>query len=485
MPAGKLVVTKNKVFVFTFFLLYAISFLLLFSRRGLGLYFHPDFKDSFMDLFNMAASPFNSTYPPFSLIGFKILHLLTHPDIACSSFALKQNYYGAWFVMLYIFAFSSMFLYIIFFSIRGDNKRKIFYSILFLFSGIVLWATERANVMSFAFLFSLLFAIFYVDGDERKKRLSYVFIALAISLKLYPGAFLLLLLEKKDFKGFFLVILETIAIFVFSYAICQYLDFLIQFEYDLGLMEYMKDIRSYIKVLFHLAAIFFVFVFSCFVIYEIYRENWRVVKILGFFSFAAIVFFVAFISLAKKENIISFVLNVFKPIMNAIAFGNERAPAVESVSVSAKNLFLLINFLLTGNSTFSKSGMVVVFKVLCVFLCVFSFVFNERSWKKLASASLLCMYVPDFSGFYLLIYFIIPLLFFINEKENNKIDYVYACLFAIITTFFIIPFKLEGGIYYNIITGSFIVISLCVFLFLMLLFFDAICNVARKGKELK
>ena len=155
-----------------------------------------------MDLFNMAVRPYNTTYPPLSLIPFKLLHLLPHPDVALSEEGLRANYCGAMFLALYFLAFASVFLFTTYFFVKGEPKRKIFYSVLLLFSGIVLWALERANIMSFAFLLSLLFVIFYSSGDEKKKRLSYLFIALAMSLKLYPGAFLLLLLEKRTLRGF-------------------------------------------------------------------------------------------------------------------------------------------------------------------------------------------------------------------------------------------------------------------------------------------
>lgn len=478
MPCLKL--SKNKLFVLLFSFLYFISFLLLFSRRGVGLYFHPDFHDSFMDLFNMAASPYNSTYPPLSMIPFKLLHLLTHPDVAFAPFDLRENYCGAFFLMLFIFAFSSVFLYTMFFSVKGDVKRKIFYSLLFLFSGIVFWTTERANIMSFAFLFSLLFVVLYCDGDEKKKRISYVLLALAISLKLYPGAFLLLLLEKKDFKGILCVALQTLVIFVFSYIVCMQLDKVINFEQGMGLFNYMKDAKSYVKVLFYLAAAFLVLVAGCFVMYEIYRQNWRFVKILACASFVLLVLAVPVLYLAKKINLLSVASAAFAPVFNALKFGQSRAPAVESVSVSFKNFFLLVNYLLTGNSSFSRPLVISACKVLCCLLCVFSFAFNKKLWKKLVSVTLLCIYFPDFSGFYLLVYLLIPLLFFINDSENDWLDYVYACLFAVATTFLIVPYKMDGGILYNMISGSFIVVSLCVFCLFLLLVLNAVYDLAKQ-----
>ena len=433
-----------------------------------------------MDLFNMTVGPFNSTYPPLSLIPFKIMCLLTHPDVAFAPFDLRENYCGAFFLMLFIFAFSSVFLYTMFFSVKGDVKRKIFYSLLFLFSGIVFWTTERANIMSFAFLFSLLFVVLYCDGDEKKKRISYVLLALAISLKLYPGAFLLLLLEKKDFKGILCVALQTLVIFVFSYIVCMQLNYVINFEQGMGLFNYMKDAKSYVKVLFYLAAAFLVLVAGCFVMYEIYRQNWRFVKILACASFVLLVLAVPVLYLAKKINLLSVASAAFAPVFNALKFGQARAPAVESVSVSFKNFFLLVNYLLTGNSSFSRPLVISSCKVLCCLLCVFSFVYNKNQWKKLASVSLLCVYIPDFSGFYLLVYLLIPLLFFINDKSNGKCDYIYACLFAVATTFLVVPYKIKGGVLYNMISGSFIVVSLCVFCLFLLLVANAVYDLAKQ-----
>lgn len=478
-------VTKNKAFVLLFSLLYFVSFLLLFSRRGVGFYFHPDCKDSFMDLFNMAVSPVNSTYPPLSMIPFKLLHLIPHPDVALAAFDLRANYCGAFFLILYMFAFSSVFLYTMYFSVKGETKRKVFYSLLFLFSGIVLWTTERGNIMSFAFLLSLLFVALYCDGDEKKKKISYVLLALAISLKLYPGAFILLLLEKKDFKGMVYVVLETLVIFVFSYFVCKYLDFIIKFEQDMGLFEYMKSAKSYVEVLFHLAAVFLITAAGCFVIYEIYRQNWKFIKIFVAVCFFVFALLVPVLYFAKGVNLLSFISAVFVPIANALEFGKERTPVVDTVNVSSKNFFLLLNFLFEKKDSIASARPLNLFKVLCVGVCIFSFVYNKKIWKKLTCASLLCIYVPDFSGFYLLVYFMIPLLFFINDMDNGRCDYIYACLFAVITTFLLVPFKLEGGLYYGIITGSFIVISLCVFCLFLLLFANAVYELMSKKREEK
>lgn len=482
MPSMK--ITKNKTFILLFSLLYFISFLLLFSRRGVGLYFHPFYFDSFMDLFYMAACPVNSTYPPLSLIPYKIIYLLTHPDIVQSAVVIRGSYYGAFFLMLYIFAFTSVFLYTMFFFVRGDSKRKIFYSLLFLFSGIVLWATERSNLMSFAFLLSLLFVVLYCGGDEKKKRISYILLALAISLKLYPGAFLLLLLEKKDAKGIASIALETLVIFAFSYVVCKYFDLIIKFEQDMGLFEYVKGAKSYIKVLFHLAAVFLIAAAGCFVVYEIYRQNWKFMKFFAAASFFVLVLLVPFFYFFKGVNLFAKMAGIFSSVFDALRFGDGMSKSAEGVNVSMKNFVLLAHFLLTGKASLQNSAFLILCKIFCVLLSVFSFAFNKKQWKKIASVSLLCVYIPDFSGFYLLVYLLIPLLFFINDSSSARSDYVYACLFAITTTFLVVPYKFKVESYY-LLTGSFVVISLCVFCLFLLLAANAVYDLAKQKREKK
>lgn len=474
--------TKNKTFVLLFSLLYFVSFLLLFSRKGIGLYFHPYEIDSFMDLFNMAVSPFNFTYPPLSLIPFKLLYLLPHPEVVCASIDLRNNYCGAFFLMLYIFAFCSFFLFTMYFSVKGDVKRKIFYSLLFLFSGIVLWTTERANIMSFAFLFSLLFVIFYLDGNEKKKRLSYIFIAIAISLKFYPAAFLLLLLEKKDFKGILCVSLQAFVIFVFSYIVCKQLDSVIKFEQSMGLFNYMKDAKAYIKVMTHLFVAFLIFAVACFFIYEVYKQNWKFVGGVGGAAFVVFFLAVFVFYFVKRINLLSSVSAAFSPVIQALNFGTVMTASVEGVNVSFKNFTLLVHYLLTGGISISKQSVFLLGKTVCVALCIFSFACNKKMWKKLACVSLLCIYVPDFSGMYLLVYLLIPLVFFINDVQDDNVDYFYACLFAITTTFLVIPYKFKVESHY-LLTGSFVVISLCVFCLLLLLFANAVYELMSKKRE--
>ena len=115
-------------------------------------------------------------------------------------------------------------------------------------------------------------------------------------------------------------------------------------------------------------------------------------------------------------------------------------------------------------------------------ICVFSFIFNRKIWKKLASAALLCVYVPDFAGTYLLIYLLIPLLFFVNDNEDSKINYLFACFFAIATTFLIVPYKFNVDAYYSL-TGSFVVISISVFCLFLALVGNAIYELTRRKQE--
>lgn len=465
--------TKNRFFILSFLTVYIVSLMELFLGNGLMSYLHPFDYDSFMDLFSMAASPYNTTYPPLSMIPFKLLHMIK-PDL--SNVMLRMNSYGAFYLMLYMFSFAAIFLFTIFFTVQGDSKRKMFYSVLFLFSGIMLWTIERANVMSFAFLFSLLFVVFYTSEDESKIRISYILMALAISLKLYPGIFILLLVEKKDWKGILSVVLYTGILFVASYITCMYLDFLLR-------IDFRFNVKKAIILFMHFFCIFAInLAFLPFAVL-VYKQKWKI-----FFRIFTALFCVLILSsimlwIFKIYNVFSAVKDLCSPIFKAILFGKRMTASVEGVNVSFKNFILLTGFFLTKSKNTPPEFIFQIAKATCLIIGIFTFAFSKETWKKLTSLSLLCAYIPDFSGTYLLVYMIIPTLFFINDRTESKQNYIAAFLLAMITTFIVIPYKVKLETYYKI-TGSFIIMVYSSFLLYSILFLEATRNFI-KSKKLK
>ena len=119
------------------------------------------------------------------------------------------------FASLYLtFCISSLFLLIFDFT-KNISKfdRYLFCTALFA-SGIFLFAYERANMIIITFLFLTFFIFYYNSRNKILKELALISLAAAISFKLSPAIFGMLLLWDKDFKAIFRLIFYTVVLFV-------------------------------------------------------------------------------------------------------------------------------------------------------------------------------------------------------------------------------------------------------------------------------
>ena len=225
-------INKNTVFIYFFCIISLVSAIeLLLNNLNYSLFFYQDNVDSFMDLFNSImeekgrprGTPFNGFYPPLTLLIYRILGYGINDKHAwlvtrLQAFELRQSVYGTFLLFLHIIPFLLIFFILIAYSIKGDNKRKLFYSILLSFSGLIWNSLERGNIIIYALIFTLLFVILYQHEEKSAKLLAYFSLAIAVNLKYYPAVFGLLLLEKKDWYGILKCFLSFIIIFFLSYS---------------------------------------------------------------------------------------------------------------------------------------------------------------------------------------------------------------------------------------------------------------------------
>ncbi len=74
-------------------------------------------------------------------------------------------------------------------------------SAAFLLSAPLMYTLERGNILILAMMFSMLFYAYYDSPNKWQRELSYLCLALAFSIKIYPAIFGILLLKKHDWKG--------------------------------------------------------------------------------------------------------------------------------------------------------------------------------------------------------------------------------------------------------------------------------------------
>ena len=119
------------------------------------------------------------------------------------------------FASLYLtFCISSLFILIFDFA-KNITKfdRYLFCTALFA-SGIFLFAYERANMIIITFLFLTFFVFYYNSKNKILKEVALLSLATAISFKLSPTVFGMLLLWEKDFKAIFRLIFYTVILFI-------------------------------------------------------------------------------------------------------------------------------------------------------------------------------------------------------------------------------------------------------------------------------
>mgnify|MGYP006993777595 FL=1 len=71
-----------------------------------------------------------------------------------------------------------------------------------------------------------------------------------------------------------------------------------------------------------------------------------------------------------------------------------------------------------------------VFVVVYVFIAILASFLVKDVWKKVFLLSSIMIVAPFWSGGYVGIYLVVPLVLFIRQKQNGMINYVYAGLFA-------------------------------------------------------
>ncbi|MDO4563671.1 MAG: glycosyltransferase family 87 protein [Clostridia bacterium] len=179
----------------------------LFLSHGTVLYgiLFKDRKDTFMDFFNCiihvnGGDPYSlgCIYPPLAYIVFGLFYILTPTAMRTeSAFALRSSQLG----MMEFFFFSLivvLLLATVLYSLRAHSWRGMFFSAFTLFSPIFVFAFERGNIVTLAFVLTAMFFLFKDSNNVLVRHCAFICLALAAGIKVYPAIFgFVLILEKR------------------------------------------------------------------------------------------------------------------------------------------------------------------------------------------------------------------------------------------------------------------------------------------------
>lgn len=425
---------KNTVFIYVFFIISLFSaFQLLLNNVNYNLYFHQTNSDSFMDLFNSVieekarprGTPFHGFYPPLTLlfyriVGYGIKDITYNPNARIQAFELRQSVYGSCLLLLHIIPFLLTFFILVRYAIKGDNKRKMFYSILLSFSGLIWNALERGNIIIYAFIFTFLFVLLYKQENKSLKSISYICLAIAVNIKYYPAVFGLLLLEKKDWYGILKCFISFIIIFLFSYFLVNKSPVS---SNSFGVLSSIKN--------------------SLVAIYD---------NIINGFTWGEQT---SSYGSGMNYSIVNLCRVTYLYILKFMHSDINDFTNIEMYYVDHSSLYQIITYLIFA-------------------IGIFSFFFNNEKWKKLAVPAFLCFYIPPTSWTYVLLFMIIPFLEFMNKRQETLFDMLYSVIYAFIFALLIIPYQLFI-IPYSI-TGSFLLQLVLLLIMYLSLFFSASQN---------
>jgi len=192
---------KIKYLVFIILLGFIVS---IFYHYVLGVYLHKGYpsnsflfipEDKFMDFYNVYKSR-ASIYFPFANLIINVFCLIKPAKLA---------------LLIFLSLSLGFIIYYFWNNLQGDTRiESLLNTLVFsLFSFPVLFLIDRANFESFVFVFLAAFMYFYQKGE-----INYAVIplALAISMKLFPAIFFILLFSDRKYKQILWTILLVILI---------------------------------------------------------------------------------------------------------------------------------------------------------------------------------------------------------------------------------------------------------------------------------
>lgn len=180
--------------------------------------FFGDHGDSFADFFKCVygwnGNPYRdegyANYPALALLMYKLCYHFLPIDVSVENGLEYRSVQSMWVVFLlynlFVFWLStisiSKMLHI------DEVGKKVFYAFLLL-SFPVMFSLERGNQINLAFAFTIFFIAYYEDENKYLKELSYISLALAAGIKIYPAIFGVLLVRKGKWK-------ETIRLVIYG-----------------------------------------------------------------------------------------------------------------------------------------------------------------------------------------------------------------------------------------------------------------------------
>ncbi len=245
----------NQKLIKTYYILFAVSaitfFVMMYITNGQS-FTNTIFRDSlgsdyFMDFFNSIRDGSTKEvyknriiYPPLANLFFYILSNMIDPELATASFPkrylLARDYTCLFLYFVFVILCMIMLVGVTKKYLEKHNLQRFSLTlpVLLLFSYPMIYCIQRGNIALLSLVFTMFF-VFYRDSENKFLReLSFVLLAIAAGIKLYPAVFGLLLITDRKFKQAFRLIIYGLIFFIVPFFFYDGIESIIDLYNNLG-----------------------------------------------------------------------------------------------------------------------------------------------------------------------------------------------------------------------------------------------------------
>ena len=98
-----------------------------------------------------------------------------------------------------------------------EKKDKIIFSLILMLCAPVMFTIERGNLILLSFALTMFFSFFFESEKKVLREISFIALAVAASIKIYPAIFGLLLVKKKEIKETVRLVLYGVTAFIIPF----------------------------------------------------------------------------------------------------------------------------------------------------------------------------------------------------------------------------------------------------------------------------
>lgn len=468
----------SKSLIITFVSIYAafgilcIIFAAITSGKSFrGMLFHNGiYTDWFMDFFNSirdsAASNVyserNSVYPPLAVAFFRFIgRMMPYREVALdprNKYDMQQSQLAIMFYLLYVIIVV-LFMYRSVLKTTLTDKRMRISTEFFAFSMIasypMIYCFERGNIVSAAVALTMFFVFFRNSDSKVVRELSYIALALAAGLKLYPAIFGVLLLFDKKFKdagkliayGILSVVVPMILISVIPAPVQTSADMIIAQREQQAQQEAAENADKAEDGAQAVDSEQIIGDFGEVIDADELKAQQEAEKAEK-----------ATANASSSDPQASSDVSVAKMLANLFKFRNTKSPGLNFSSVSIQNIPLLCEKIYNGCQyvqnvmtnhpvlasicsavdgllLFDYGNVAVAMMIICEAVAIALLFVFKKTWQRTFLLSYLFLNIPTFSSSYALAFLTVPLIMFLFDKSTKvrtKTDVFITVLFALL-----------------------------------------------------